>query len=318
MTSPPATASQFEVAFLNVGQGDCTVASDLESGEALVIDCPTKAFKPVLKRLRSMSLRKVDIVVTHWDQDHYAGVVDLAKNLANSVPKMRLLYNHDTLLVGGKDDRTRRLTRLRSFLDPSLDSVVLAPAVDGATGTVGPARWSMLAPTHRELTGAVTTGDRNAGSAVLHLLGEGMSVLVGGDAQDGIWRRLIASGRLPQADTFRCSHHGGHTGPDTGGALSEVLAVVKPQEVVISVGSENDYGHPLPTVVGAVRDHGARVMCTEVTARCHAALSGTEKCAGEIVLRADASVGYVVSPNLLEHQLSINLYAQALCGRTLP
>ena len=156
---------------------------------------------------------------------------------------------------------------------------------------------------------------RNAGSAVLHLQGAGLNVLVGGDAQDGIWRRLITSGRLPQADTFRCSHHGGSTGPNTGAALSEVLATVRPREVIVSVGTNNQHGHPLAAVVGAARLSGARVMCTEATAQCHPALTGSVQCAGDIVLStATAGTGYTISPDPLTHHKSIVRLNQPLCA----
>ena len=103
------------------------------------------------------------------------------------------------------------------------------------------------------------------------LLGEanGRRFLLTGDAEDDVDPSLLARG-LPKLDVLKVAHHGSATA--TSAAL---LAATRPTVALISVGADNDYGHPTAATLGRLRDAGARVYRTD--------LDGTV----EVDLRAD-------------------------------
>jgi beta-lactamase superfamily II metal-dependent hydrolase len=268
--------------------------------------------RKVVRLLRNRGLRTVDVLVTHWDQDHYRGAIQIAK----AFTARRIYYNHDTLIADASTDLSRRAEVLRSLLDDSLQATALDRASEGQTGTVGRVSWKLLAPSHRDLTAAVVTGDRNKASGVVHLMVGAESVVVGGDADGQVWHRLMLAGVLPQGGILRCSHHGGMDTSGSG-ALSELQLAqqIRPKHLIVSVGSHNGNGHPRPEVVQAALAVGARVMCTQVTAHCHSALSrkrGGTACAGDVVLNLSSGT-LLLTPDVVDHAAVIAQWNQPMC-----
>lgn len=56
------------------------------------------------------------------------------------------------------------------------------------------------------------------------------------------------------------------------GQGDSTLIVLPDDRAVISVGTSNPYGHPIPEWVGPVTGGACRLLCTQVTGRCHAPL----------------------------------------------
>src|SRR3989304_8725754 len=68
-----------QLAFLNVGQGDTTIIYDLDTRDAVVVDCVNPL--PVLEFLKTKGLSRLRaLIVTHAHLDHYAGTVSLLEN----------------------------------------------------------------------------------------------------------------------------------------------------------------------------------------------------------------------------------------------
>jgi competence protein ComEC len=63
---------------------------------------------------------------------------------------------------------------------------------------------------------------------------------------------------LPTHELLRVSHHGSRDGD-----LPELLARTTPQVAAISVGEHNDYGHPNPGVLAALRGAGVTTLRTD-------------------------------------------------------
>ena len=66
------------------------------------------------------------------------------------------------------------------------------------------------------------------------------------------------SGRPVQAVVFKAGHHGSDTS-----STAPFLAAVQPQIVVVSVGAENNFGHPSPAVLERLVGAGAAVLRTD-------------------------------------------------------
>jgi competence protein ComEC len=103
------------------------------------------------------------------------------------------------------------------------------------------------------------------------LLGEANArrFLLTGDAEDDVDPSLLAR-NLPTIDVLKVAHHGSATATS-----APLLAALQPALALVSVGADNDYGHPAPSTLGRLRDVGARILRTD--------LDGTV----EVDLRAD-------------------------------
>jgi beta-lactamase superfamily II metal-dependent hydrolase len=302
------------IRFVDVGTGDCSVVVDRATAQGLIIDCPAGGVRKLSRQLSSdaeLVGASFDVIVTHWDEDHYLGAIEIA----GFVRARALYYNHDTLLSDVRSDRTRRLATLRQLLDAPLRDTELLPVIAGASHQMGHVVWLVLAPTQRELTQAVVTGDRNAASVVVQIDAYDERVLVGGDADGQTWRRLSYAGSLPRAGTLRTAHHGGmQRGNASGMDVAALLDHVQPSRVVISVGSRNRNGHPHPAVVDSAMGVGARVMCTQVTPRCNpSGVGAATPCAGDVTLKVAPGAATQVYPEPAIHHPRIAAWEQPMC-----
>jgi competence protein ComEC len=99
---------------------------------------------------------------------------------------------------------------------------------------------------------------KNNDSMVLHVSYGATSVLLEGDAEKAVERR-IAILHHPHAELLKVGHHGSNTS-----TTPEILASVKPSFAVISVGFHTSYGLPKEDVLARLQDAGARTYRTDV------------------------------------------------------
>ena len=115
-------------------------------------------------------------------------------------------------------------------------------------------------------------GGRNRTSGVLALQCGSRRIVFGGDLPLDGWRKIRDSFGAPLAcDVFAAPHHGGAL---VRGAESEELhrwmykEAVRCDTAIVSVGTSNQWNHPLPVHMAAIRESGARIVCTQITQRC--------------------------------------------------
>ena len=99
---------------------------------------------------------------------------------------------------------------------------------------------------------------KNNDSMVLHVSYGETSVLLEGDAEKAVERR-IASLHHPRADLLKVGHHGSATS-----TTSEILAAVKPSFAVISLGLRTSFGFPKPDVLARLQASGVHVYRTDL------------------------------------------------------
>lgn len=132
------------------------------------------------------------------------------------------------------------------------------------------AGWSVeiALPYYGPQLAAIVKGEEpNQCSAVLRVTCGGISVLIGGDAPLSSWSRLDDG--LVKARVIRTPHHGGEI-CDNGGDFGELYRRVEAEVSVFSVGTNNGWELPDDDHVAAAHRSGAcRVLCTQLTSRCH-------------------------------------------------
>jgi competence protein ComEC len=264
---------------LDVGQGDCTfIIPPGGEGGSILFDCrdPYVAERFVsnhaLTHLRA-------VVVSHLDQDHIRGIVPFLQGHFDSGRTV------ESLVIGidrppgpdgpGREIRTLLERALYWEANPPCEGFVL----EDATRRREPLRiaggpdWfvELVLPFHGDVMRAAGLGDAdpNTCSAVMRICRARTSVLVGGDAPLSSWDRLEPA--LLPARAIRVPHHAG--GTERGGryaSYEDLYRTIDAQHALISVGTNNNYGHPAPAHVAAARRGGAcRVRCTQLTPRCH-------------------------------------------------
>ena len=127
-------------------------------------------------------------------------------------------------------------------------------AVAGDRLRVGELELEVLAPrSGREVPEGAGGTEINNASLVLVARWDGLAVLLGGDLEEEGQRAL--RGLVPQVDVLKVPHH--------GSARQEpaFLTEGRPRVALISVGRDNDYGHPSERLLGMLR--GIRVYRTD-------------------------------------------------------
>jgi competence protein ComEC len=103
---------------------------------------------------------------------------------------------------------------------------------------------------------ADVAGDNNS-SIVLRLVYGEFSLLLTGDAEARAESAMTHSGQPLQAIILKAGHHGSNSSTSTA-----LLDAVRPQYVVLSVGEDNDFGHPAQAMLERAAASGATILST--------------------------------------------------------
>jgi competence protein ComEC len=204
----------------DVGQGDAT-AINVGAGAAALVDAGPEPFA-VDQCLRRLHIRTLPLVViTHAHADHLDGW-----NGAVRGRRVGLVLHGPS---GGPG----------------------VPTVAGDRFRVGRARFEVMWPPGdtNEPAADDGTGMNNA-SVVMRATSGGVGVLLAGDIETEAQDAIVAGGVDVASDVLKFPHHG------SGRQSEKFLAAVGATIATISVGVDNDYGHPAATALQMLR--GAR------------------------------------------------------------
>ena len=195
-----------------------------------------------------LSLAAVDrldlAILTHWDADHAGGVSAIAGRV-------------DVVLHGPLDGR--RSDRALEPLDRG--GAELVQVGDGATGRLGDARWRVLWPPARAEPG-------NDASVVLDLIADDYRAVFLGDLGAEAQSAMLRAHEVGRADVVKVAHHGS---ADQDPALYRELAA---SIGFIGVGEANGYGHPTPSLLGALAESGTAVVRSDRSGACALVIDG--------------------------------------------
>jgi competence protein ComEC len=228
----------------DVGQGDGMVLA-AGPGRGIVVD--TGPDPVVMDRcLRRLDVRDVPLLfLTHPHADHVDGLPGVLRNR-----RVGAVIVSPQRVAPQESDRIETILarhRIPEWTPPS-----------GSRWQLGPSEVTILAPdpAQGETDGQGEGSLINNSSVVARVRWRAGSALLSGDieteAQDALLRRLA-----PRADVLKVPHHGSRR------LDPAFFASVGARAALISVGADNDYGHPAPSTIALLHRLGARVYRTD-------------------------------------------------------
>jgi competence protein ComEC len=221
---PPPTG--LRITFLDVGQGD-SILLQVPEGAVLVDQGPPEA--DVARQLRGLGVRHLAaIVLTHPERDHVGGAEDILRRLAVD----RVL--DPRLAVSGPFERA-------ALAEAADRGVPVAETRAGDGFRLGRLRLRALWP---DSAGTPSENPNRIAIVLLASYGE-VDALLTADAETDVTARLLSH----RIEILKVAHHGS---ADRG--LADELRELRPAVAVISCGRDNEYGHPTPSTLAALRD----------------------------------------------------------------
>ncbi|WP_374117895.1 ComEC/Rec2 family competence protein [Streptomyces sp. S07_1.15] len=228
----------WRLAVCDVGQGEALVLA-AGGDRALVVDAGPEP-EAVDRCLRSLGVRHVPLLVlTHFHADHVAGLPGVLRGRAVGAIETTTLEEPP-----GQAAFVRRTA--------AAAGVRVLRTTPGER-RLGPVAWRVLWP----LPGRTAVTGANDASVTMLVRTAGLTLLLLGDLEPPAQQRLASTVPLPPVDVLKVAHHGSAR-QDHG-----LLARLRPRIAVISCGAGNDYGHPAPRTVAALRAGGAVVLRTD-------------------------------------------------------
>jgi competence protein ComEC len=112
---------------------------------------------------------------------------------------------------------------------------------------------AILAPSHLD------QNEMNNNSIVLRVTYRNTSFLFMGDAETSVENEISTQAGFKTADVIKNGHHG-----STSSSGSVFLKKVSPKIAVITVGRDNDYGHPAKTVLDRLTALQTQILRTDL------------------------------------------------------
>ena len=257
-----------KITFLDVGQGDSTLVM-ASSTETMLIDAgPPQAGRDiVLPFLEKVGVQKLKyLVATHYHDDHIGGIAEVIKG------KDQVLGTDDDVIpTNGVIDRGGTYEESSPIFDEykkiaQPHRITVHP---GDLFPVGEASVEVLAENGALENGshiALEPFDENSASIVLLLTYGDFHYLhatdITGGGGDPPYQTIdVETSLAPLAgdvDVLRVAHHGSQTSTN-----ETFLAITSPEAAVISVGDENDYGHPHDEVINRLINDDVEIYQTE-------------------------------------------------------
>ena len=218
----PAVTSDAQVVQLDVGQGDAMLIRDADAAVLIDTGEDPSLLLPALARYGISHLDAV--ILSHKDIDHTGALSSLA-----GVVSVDHVYIHkDLLAYEGEADVLEAARRVCG----GAEGVKV-----GSKITVGRFFLEVLAPevggegeNEDSLVSLVTFCANDDDSGEVRLL-------VSGDGEAEVLSQVAA--QVGDIDIVKAPHHG-----SKGGFTQELLATLRPEVALISVGADNSYGHP--------------------------------------------------------------------------
>lgn len=244
-----STASQqdglLKVYFLNVGQGDAIFIETPNGNQVLVDGGPDNKVIQELAKVMPFYDRDIDMIIaSHPHADHVAGLIEVLERYdVKNVLQAKEDYNSPVVPVWKEAVQNEGANEIE--------------AISGKVIDLG--NEATLTIVHPFVSVAGTFLKNPHDAVVVAMLKYGaFEVMLTGDMEAKVERRLMLEGNDLKSDILKVGHHGSKTS-----TTSEFLSAVVPKVAFIQVG-KNRYGHPTPEVLSRLEKFGVKYYRTDL------------------------------------------------------
>ena len=230
------TSANATIKFIDVGQGEAILIA-LPEKTVLIDAGPTGSAPKIAQVLQELGRNKIDyLVATHPDEDHIGGMADVISNTQIG-----------TIYAPNKTNNTATYRKFLTAIQNNNLQITLAEAgtiIDQTDSYKLEILWPKKDANFPET---------NDYSIIIKLTVGNKTFLSTGDAPTN----AILNSNPGHIDVLKLSHHGSRTG------TTEVLIhKLSPTYAVLSYAVDNSYGHPMQSVLNALRKHSVEVWGT--------------------------------------------------------
>jgi len=240
----PVAASPLMVKMLDVGQGDAILIRTAE--QTVLIDSGDQDQQAKLAGLlHKEGIDVIDkLIITHPHADHIGGTAILLREF-----KVRAVYDN------GQSTTTKMYRDyLKTVRDQAIEYGHLKRGDELAFGDG--VVFKVLSPTPDMVKAG---GEMNGNSIVGQLLFGSFSLLLTGDVEaEGETALVKAYGSALKSDVLKAAHHGSKTS-----SSKAFLQAAAPAAVLISVGTDNAYGHPHKNILNRYEKQQMKIYRTD-------------------------------------------------------
>ncbi len=214
----PTDTETAQVHFIDVGQGDSELIL-LPDGKTMLIDAGENGKgETVVNYLEELGVEKIDFLVgTHPHSDHIGGLDVVIENFQiGEIYMPRISGNTKTY-----EDVLEAISSKELKIKSAEKGKIIYESEDSLIEILGPVE--------------IDEGNLNNCSAIVKLTYKDKSFLFTGDAEKETEEKL----ENVKADVLKVGHHGSSTS-----SSERFIKKVSPEYAVMSLGEDNDYGHP--------------------------------------------------------------------------
>jgi beta-lactamase superfamily II metal-dependent hydrolase len=258
---------------VDVAHGNCSILQDTKG--SVIIDCAHG--DTLIETLRHLGIKEIDrIMISHADQDHFKGFIDLLADEAFTVKNVHL--NPDAkkntevfkalrraIAYANKEKNT-----IHEYLDTDMTGRL--DVGDVRIEVISPSKEIVGYPGSKDLQGKSLTS--NSVSAVIRLVYKSRGVvLLAGDIDRVGLDNILKNNSQIKADVLVFPHHGGNVGTGKEQENQEftvnLCQQVKPKLVLFSIGRDK-HQNPRREIVKAVINElpNVHILCTQLSKYC--------------------------------------------------
>lgn len=256
------TAGELTIEMLDIGQGDAALIRTKD--QTIMIDTgDVDQRDKLVQLLKGRGIKTIDkLIITHPHADHIGGAYALFKNFT-----VKNVYDN-----GDKANTQTYLTYLKWINEKKIayHQIKAGDELDFGGGV----KFKVFSPTENMLK---TSDDLNNNSIVGQLQYNKFTMMFTGDVESKAEGNIVKTyGDQIQSLVLKSPHHGSRTS-----SSDAFLKALKAKDVLISVGKDNDYGHPHKQALDRYKKNNMKVYRTDEM--------------GTITIKSDGSENYTIT-----------------------